>query len=310
MIYDDILGTIGRTPVVRINGLTQAGDATIYAKLERFNPTGSIKDRTAWGMVLAAEKAGKIKPGDTLVEPTSGNTGLGLAMIATVRKYHMVLVMPDTMSLERRYLLEHLGARIVLSPGEEGMHGSMRVAQHLVKEQGYFMLAQFNNPANPAIHETTTAQEIIDDFRERGLDYFVAGVGTGGTISGVGKVLKKTFSQVKVVAVEPDGSAVLSGKLPGLHGIQGIGAGFVPDNYQRQWVDRVISVREEDAYEAARHAAAREGLLVGISSGAALWAALQVAREIGPGKQILTILPDGAEHYLSTPLFQQKKRLF
>ncbi len=307
-IYQDIIETIGKTPVVRINHLTSENNANVYVKLEKFNPGGSIKDRTALGMVLEAERQGKIKPGDTLVEPTSGNTGIGLAMIAVVRGYNMVLTMPDTMSFERRALLEHLGAEIVLSAGEMGMQGAIELAQRMVDERGYFMVYQFSNPANPKIHEETTVHEILSDFRELGLDCLVCGVGTGGTLSGVGKILKETYPKIQNIAVEPYYSPVISGGEPGFHGIQGIGAGFVPENYHPEVVDRIMQVREDDAYEIAREASRREGLLIGISSGASLWAALQVAQEMSPSQNILTILPDGAEHYMSTPLFLHKKR--
>lgn len=307
-VYNNITETIGHTPVVRINHLTKETDGTVYVKLERSNPGGSVKDRTALGMILAAEKEGRLKAGDTIVEPTSGNTGIGLALIAVARGYHMVLTMPDTMSFERRAMLEHLGAEIILTTGELGMQGAIDMAHTLVKEQGYCMMAQFSNPANPGIHEETTAQEILDDFQDLGLDYFVSGIGTGGTMSGVGPVLKKVFPSIYNVAFEPAHSPVIAGGAPGMHGIQGIGAGFIPENYYAQYVDRLMHVKEGDAYETARLAASKEGLLLGISAGACLWVALELAKEVGSNKNILGIMPDGAEHYLSTPLFLHRKR--
>ncbi|MBF0287918.1 MAG: cysteine synthase A [SAR324 cluster bacterium] len=307
-IYNNILETIGHTPIIKINCLTKDNDASVYVKLEQFNPGASIKDRTAIGMITAAEQDGRLKPGDTIVEPTSGNTGIGLSMIATVRGYGIVLTMPDTMSFERRAILEHLGAEIVLTPGELGMQGSIEMAHSLVVERGYCMMSQFDNAANPQIHEKTTAQEIIADFQDVGLDYFVSGIGTGGTMSGTGKVLKQHFPDIKNVAVEPAGSPVISGGNPGIHGIQGIGAGFVPGNFHKEWVDEVMLAREDDAYETGRMAASLEGLLIGTSAGASLWAALQIAGKIEHSKNILAIMPDGAERYMSTPLFLSKKR--
>ncbi|MGK5090475.1 cysteine synthase A [Deltaproteobacteria bacterium TL4] len=304
-IYKDVLETIGNTPVVKMNQITEESDGNIYAKLERFNPGGSVKDRIALNMILEAEREGKIKPGDVLVEPTSGNTGIGLAMVATVRGYRMILTMPDTMSFERRALLEFLGAEIILTPGELGMRGAIEVAQTLVKERGYYMAYQFSNPANPKAHEAYTAREILEDFSELNLDYFVAGVGTGGTLSGVGRVLKKHFQGIKNIAVEPLSSAVLAGREPGLHGIQGIGAGFIPENYDTRVVDQIIGVSDEDALKVSRQIAAKEGILVGISSGANMWAALKIAKEEGSNKNILVILPDGAEHYMMTALFKR-----
>lgn len=303
-IYNNILETIGKTPVVRINYLTEGMPANIYGKLERFNPGGSIKDRIALSMILDAEEKGYIKPGDTIIEPTSGNTGIGLAMVATVRGYRMILTMPDTMSFERRNLLKLLGAEIVLTSGELGMQGAIDTARMMVEEYGYYMVYQFSNPANPEIHEKTTAQEIVNDFEKIGLDYFIAGVGTGGTISGVSRILKKVFPNIQSIAVEPASSHVLTGGHPGLHGIQGIGAGFIPENYDDQVVDRVISVTDEDSLQTAKELAAKEGMLVGISSGASLWAALQLANEVKE-KNILVILPDGAEQYLTTALFKR-----
>jgi cysteine synthase A len=307
-IYNDILGTIGSTPIVKINRLAGNEDAGVYVKLESFNPGGSVKDRTALGMILNAEKQGRLEPGDTIVEPTSGNTGIGLTLIAVVRGYGMVLTMPDTMSFERRAMMEHMGASITLTAGALGMRGAIEMAHTLVKERGYCMMSQFSNPANPAIHEETTAHEILEDFQNAELDYLVSGIGTGGTMSGTGKILKQHFPEIQNVAVEPAHCAAISGGPLGIHGIQGIGAGFVPDNYHPEWVDQVMLVTEGNAYDTARAAASREGILIGISSGASLWAALQIAKSEEKGKRILAILPDGAEHYMSTPLFIQKKR--
>ncbi len=307
-LYNDILETIGGTPIVKINRLTGNGDAGVYVKLESFNPGGSVKDRTALGMILDAEKEQRLKPGATIVEPTTGNTGIGLTLIAAVRGYGMVLTMPDSMSFERRAMMEHMGASIILTPGELGMQGAIEMAHTLVEERGYFMMSQFSNPSNPAIHEDTTAQEILKDFQNTGLDYLVSGIGTGGTMSGTGKILKRNFPGIQNIAVEPAHCAAISGGPLGIHGIQGLGAGFVPDNYHPEWVDQVMLVSEGNAYDTARAAASREGILIGISSGASLWAALQIAKSAVKGKRILAILPDGAEHYMSTPLFIQKKR--
>ena len=299
-----ILDTIGGTPLIRINRLTGDGDAEIVAKLESFNPGGSVKDRIARGMIEEAERTGALKPGDTIVEPTSGNTGIGLAMVAAVKGYEAVFTMPETMSVERRALLAHLGARVVLTPGSDGMKGAVDEADRLAEEPGHFRVRQFENPANPEAHRKTTSQEIIRDLDGRALDYFVAGVGTGGTITGNGEVFKRTFPGITVVAVEPAASPVLSGGSPGPHGIQGLGAGFIPGVYDAGVVDEVVRVADGDAVETARALARREGILAGISSGAAMFAALEVARRAGSGKLILVVLPDTGERYLSTDLFR------
>jgi cysteine synthase len=304
MRFESIIEAIGRTPLVRLNHLTGKADATIYVKLESANPGSSIKDRIGAAMIAAAEKAGRLRPGMTIVEPTSGNTGIALAMVAAARGYRCVLVMPETMSLERRALLRQLGADIVLTPGSEGMKGAIRKASELAEQAGYFQPLQFSNPANPNIHRLTTAAEIIEDLTEMHLDAFVAGVGTGGTITGAGGALKDKFG-CRVVAVEPDASPVLSGGQPAPHPIQGIGAGFVPDNYDRTIVDRVIRVTGQDAIATSRDLALREGILAGISSGANVWAALLMARELGPGRTVVTIVCDTGERYISTPLFDQ-----
>ncbi|HHW15655.1 MAG TPA: cysteine synthase A [Firmicutes bacterium] len=295
---------IGGTPLLRLTKLVEPGSAEVLAKLEGKNPGGSVKDRIARSMIDAAERDGKLKPGGTIIEPTSGNTGIGLAMVAAARGYRLVLTMPETMSVERRALLAAYGAELVLTPGAEGMAGAVRKAEALVAEHpDYYMPQQFKNPANPEAHRRTTAEEI---WRATGgaVDAFVAGVGTGGTITGVGGVLKARRPQALVVAVEPAASPVLSGGKPGPHKIQGIGPGFVPEVLDRSLLDRIIPVTDEDAFRTAAALAEQEGLLVGISSGAAAWAALQVARELGEGKRVVVILPDTGERYLSMQVFR------
>ncbi len=300
---EDVTQLVGRTPVVRLRRITPPDAAAVWLKLESFNPGGSVKDRAALGMIQAAEEAGMLRPGSTIVEPTSGNTGIALAMIAAVRGYRLVLVMPETMSIERRRLLAAYGAELVLTPGEEGMAGAVKRAQELLAQNpDWFMLDQFSNPANPAVHARTTAEEILSQLEGR-IDAFVAGVGTGGTITGVGRQLKRRLSRVQVVAVEPARSAVLSGQSAGPHRIQGIGAGFVPAILDRKVIDQIIRVDDEQAVAAARRLAREEGLLLGISSGAAVHAALQVAAELGAGKNVVAIAPDTGERYLSTGLF-------
>ncbi|MDH4157843.1 MAG: cysteine synthase A [candidate division Zixibacteria bacterium] len=302
MRFENIIEAIGHTPLVRINRLVSADAAAVYAKMESFNPCASVKDRIGAAMIAAAEKDGRLKPGMTIVEPTSGNTGIALAMVAAAKGYRSVFVMPDTMSIERRAILGSFGAEIILTPGEEGMKGAISVADELSQKEDYFQPFQFSNPANPEIHRRTTATEIIRDLGDMHLDAFVAGVGTGGTISGAGRVLKEKYG-CRVCAVEPDASPVLSGGEPGKHPIQGIGAGFVPDNYDTTIVDEVIRVTAEDASETARQLARKEGILAGISSGAIVWAALQKAAELGRGKTVVTFVCDTGERYLSTPLF-------
>lgn len=303
-IAQNVMELVGRTPMVRLNRLVKPQMAEVVLKLESFNPGGSVKDRIAMSMILAAEKEGKLKPGDTIVEPTSGNTGIGLAMIAASRGYKLILVMPDTMSVERRNLLKAYGAQVILTPGAKGMKGALEKVEEMVREQpGLFVPQQFANPANPQIHRETTAREIMEQTDGQ-LDAFVAGVGTGGTLTGVGEVLKKEKPGVKVFAVEPASSPVLSGGQPGPHKIQGIGAGFIPSVLNRGVIDRAIKVENDDAFETARRLAAEEGILVGISSGAAVFAALQVADELGAGKRVVVIAPDTGERYLSTELFR------
>jgi len=298
---ETVLELIGHTPVVRLRRLPLAGSATVWAKLESFNPGGSVKDRIARAMIEAAEEAGVLQPGGVIVEPTSGNTGIGLAMVAAVKGYRLILVMPDTMSLERRTLLRAYGADLILTPGAEGMKGAIARAEELVREYGYFMPQQFQNPANPEVHRRTTAAEILTQVGR--LDAFVGGVGTGGTITGVGEILKDTLPGVRIVAVEPADSPVLSGGAPGKHKIQGIGAGFVPAVLNPAVIDEVVQVSNEEAAETARRLAREEGILAGISSGAAAWAAVRVAERLGEGKTVVVVLPDTGERYLSTGLF-------
>ena len=303
-ICNNILETIGHTPIVRLNRLPEAGSAEVLVKLESFNPMRSVKDRIAYSMIQAAEKEGKISPGKTtIVEPTSGNTGIGLAMTAAARGYRLILTMPDSMSVERTRVLRALGAEIRLTPDALGMQGAIEKAEEILRElpDGY-MPQQFNNSANPAIHRCTTAYEIIEDTDAR-LDAFVAGVGTGGTITGVGEVLKERLRDIKLVAVEPKDSPVLSGGLPAPHAIQGIGAGFIPGVLNIEIIDRILPVEYADAKNVARRLACEEGILAGISSGAICWAALQIAREMGSSKRVLALLPDLGERYLSTDVY-------
>jgi cysteine synthase A len=306
-LVQNITQLIGDTPLVRLNRVVPEGSAEIYVKLEFQNPGGSVKDRIAISMIEAAEKEGRIKPGDTIIEPTSGNTGIGLAMVAAAKGYKAILVMPETMSLERRNLLRAYGAELVLTPGSEGMKGAIRKAEEILAENPhYFMPQQFKNPANVKIHRETTGPEIVEAIRNHDgkLDAFVAGVGTGGTITGAGEVLKREFPGIKLYAVEPSASPVLSGGNPGPHKIQGIGAGFVPDILNTEIYDGVITVDNEQAFETARRVAREEGILCGISSGAAIFAALKVAAELGAGKRVVAVVPSNGERYLSTPLFQ------
>jgi cysteine synthase A len=302
-ISKDTLHTIGSTPLVRINHLTGDGDAEVYAKIEGLNPGGSVKDRIALNMIECAEKEGRLRPGDTIIEPTSGNTGIGLAMVAAVKGYRLVLTMSENMSKERRQLLKAFGAEIILTDARKGMMGAVEKAEELyLKNRNYFMPQQFENRANPDAHRKTTAPEIIEDLG--GIpDAFVAGVGTGGTITGVGEVFKEKRKDCYIVAVEPAGSPVLSGGEPGQHRIAGIGAGFYPGILNTEIYDEIIPVTDENAEETARELARREGLLVGISSGAAMWAAIQIAGRFGRGKRVVVILPDRGERYLSTGLF-------
>jgi cysteine synthase A len=299
----DILEQIGNTPLVRLALLEEPGSAAIYAKVEAFNPGGSIKDRICLAMIEAAEREGCLKPGGSVVEPTSGNTGIGLSMVCAVKGYKLVLTMPDTMSIERRRLLAAYGAELVLTPGAQGMRGAVQKAEELAAANGYLLPQQFKNPANPEVHRRTTGPEIVTAMAGQSIDAFVAGVGTGGTITGVGEVLRKHNPHVLIAAVEPADSAVLSGGEPGPHKIQGIGAGFVPDVLNTGIYDEIIKVGNDAAYTATKRLAMAAGLLVGVSSGAAFVAAVQVANKLGVGKNVVVILPDTGERYLSTGVF-------
>ena len=281
MIYNGAIELIGRTPILKVTNMIDKNSADVYVKLEKFNPGGSVKDRAALGMIERAEEAGLLKKGSVIVEPTSGNTGIALAMIGRVKGYKVVIVMPETMSKERRDLIKAYGAELVLTEGSKGMKGAIEKATELVNEKGYFMPQQFENIANPEKHYETTAQEIYEDIND--LDVFVAGVGTGGTISGIGKSLKEKINGIEIVAVEPSNSQVIAGKNPGPHKIQGIGAGFVPQNYKQEYVDKVVAVSDENAIKTAVDFAKNEGILVGISSGAAVYAAIEIAKKLGKG---------------------------
>ncbi|MGF9964704.1 cysteine synthase A [Bacillus rhizoplanae] len=302
-VAQSVSDLIGKTPIVKLNRIVEEGSADIYLKLEFMNPGSSVKDRIALAMIEDAEKKGLLKEGDTIIEPTSGNTGIGLAMVAAAKGYKAILVMPETMSVERRNLLRAYGAELVLTPGSEGMGGAIRKATELSKEHGYFIPQQFQNDANPEIHRLTTGPEIVGQMGDQ-LDAFISGVGTGGTITGAGEVLKEKYKDIKVYAVEPADSPVLSGGKPGPHKIQGIGAGFVPGTLDTDVYDEVIQVKTEQSFEYARRVAREEGILVGISSGAAIYAATEVAKKLGKGKKVLVIIPSNGERYLSTPLYQ------
>ena len=306
-IHDDITSLVGNTPLVRLNKLAKGIHAEIIAKLEYFNPGGSVKDRIGVSMIDAAEHDGKLKRGMTVIEPTSGNTGIALAYICAARGYRLIIAMPETMSVERRKMLKAYGAELVLTPGVDGMRGAVEKAKELVKKTpNSIMLQQFENPANPDAHRQKTAQEIWDATAGR-IDILVCGVGTGGTITGCGEALKKLKPGLKAIAVEPSGSPVLSTGVPGSHRIQGIGAGFVPAILNRKIIDEIITVTDEDARDTARNLAREEGILVGISSGAALWAAMKVgSRSENKGKMIVVVLPDTGERYLSTWLFEEE----
>ncbi|HEY7138678.1 MAG TPA: cysteine synthase A [Methylomirabilota bacterium] len=301
-IADSVLDLIGNTPLVKLGRICPAGSATILAKVESQNPGGSVKDRIARSMIEDAERRGTLRPGSTLVEPTSGNTGIGLALVAAVKGYRLILTMPDDMSLERRRLLARLGAELVLTPAIEGMTGAVYAAQELCRTHpGYVMLQQFENPANPEAHRRTTALEILEATGGK-VDGFVAGVGTGGTITGVGEVLRERVPHVRIVAVEPARSPVLSGGKFGVHGIQGIGASFVPGILNRAVIDEIVQVKDENAMAMALRLAREEGLLVGVSAGANVWAAVAVAERLGAGRTVVTVLCDTGERYLSVPL--------
>ncbi|MEH7657345.1 cysteine synthase A, partial [Bacillus velezensis] len=283
--------------------IVESNSADIYLKLEFMNPGSSVKDRIALAMIEDAEKKGLLKEGDTIIEPTSGNTGIGLAMVAAAKGYKAILVIPETMSIERRNLLRAYGAELVLTPGPEGMGGEIRQATELAKEHGYFIPQQFKNQSNPEIHRLTTGPEIVEQMGDQ-LDASIAGIGTGGTITGAGEVLKEAYKDIKIYAVEPADSPVLSGGKPGPHKIQGIGAGFIPETLDVEVYDEIIQVKAEQAFEYARRVAKEEGILVGISSGAVIYAATEVAKKLGKGKKVLVIIPSNGERYLSTPLYQ------
>jgi cysteine synthase A len=303
-IYNDITETVGNTPMVRLNRIVPEGIAEVDVKIESFNPLSSVKDRIAVSMINEAERSGELKPGGTIVEATSGNTGIGLAFVAAARGYHCTLFMPDTMSVERRKLLQALGAELILTPGPKGIKESQRLAEeYAAKTPGAWLSRQFDNPANVKVHRETTAREILADSGGK-VDAFVAGVGTGGTVTGVGEVLKKELGSVLIAAVEPVESQVLKGGAHNPHKIQGIGAGMVPSIYNAKVVDRVIDVTYDDAVTTTRRLAKEEGIFVGISSGAVTWAAIQLAKELGPGKRVVAVLASTGERYLSTPLFE------
>lgn len=301
-IYENITELIGHTPIIKLQNVP-ADSADVYVKLGAFNPGGSVKDRIALSMIRAAEADGRLQAGGTIVEPTSGNTGIGLAFVGSALGYKVVIVMPESFSLERRKLIQAYGAKLVLTPASGGMKAAIAKAKELSETEGYFLAMQFENPANPEVHEKTTGAEIIDAFGPTGLDAFVAGAGTGGTITGVSHALKKVNPNIKTYVVEADESAILSGEPAGPHKIQGISAGFIPGNLDTKSYDEIIRVKGEDAILIARHLGGKEGFLVGISSGAAIYAALEVAKKLGKGKKVLAIAPDNGERYLSTALY-------
>lgn len=300
---EKVLEQIGNSPLVRLKKLESENSAAIYGKVEAFNPGGSVKDRICLAMIEKAEKDGCIRPGDTVIEPTSGNTGIGLSMVCAVKGYKLILTMPDTMTVERRRLLAAYGAELILTPGAQGMRGAVQKAEELAAAHGYLLPQQFRNPANPEIHRQTTGPEIISAMSGLSIDGFVAGIGTGGTITGAGEVLREHNPKIHIAAVEPADSPVLSGGTPGPHKIQGIGAGFVPEVLNTSIYNEVITVTNEEAYAQTRTLAKAEGILTGISSGAALVAALKVAGKLGKGKNVVVILPDTGERYLSTGVF-------
>lgn len=301
MIYNGALELIGNTPILKLNNLVEEDSAEVYVKLEKFNPGGSVKDRAALGMIERAEKEGLLKAGSTIVEPTSGNMGIALAMIGKLKGYKVVIIMPDSMSKERRDLIKAYGAELILTDGALGMNGSIKMANELAKKDGYFMPQQFENLANPEKHFETTAEEIYLDLKD--IDVFIAGVGTGGTVTGVGKKLKEKINNLKVIAVEPENSPVLSGGRAGAHKIQGLGSGFIPEIYDDKVVDEIRTVSDEDALRFTKIFAEKEGVLVGISSGAVIYTALKAAKELGKGKKVLVIAPDGGEKYISMGIF-------
>lgn len=304
-IYNSVTELIGKTPIVKLNKIVPEDSADVFVKLEFFNPGGSVKDRIALSMIEKAEHDGLLKPGDTIIEPTSGNTGIGLSMVGVAKGYKVIIVMPETMSIERRLLMKGYGAELILTPGADGISGSIREAERLAKENGYFLPLQFENEANPLVHEKTTGPEIHQAFGVNGLDAFVAGIGTGGTITGAGRELKRVYPKIELIGVEPAESAILEGKEAGPHKIQGIGTGFVPKTLDTSVYDKVLSISGDEAMETAREVGRKEGILVGISSGAAIAAALKVAKELGKGKKVLAVVPDNGERYLSTAFYQE-----
>ena len=306
--FKSSINLIGKTPIIKLNNIVPKECAEVFGKAEFFNPGGSVKDRIALSMIEAAEKDGRLKPGMSIVEPTSGNTGIGLAMVGAIKGYKVILTMPEAMSYERRVLLKMLGADLLLTPGEDGMIGSVKKAEELVENNNnYFMPQQFLNPANPEVHRQTTAVEIIKSIKD--IDAFVVGVGTGGTLTGVGEELKEINKSTKIYAVEPASSAVLSNKKPGSHQIQGIGAGFIPQVLNQNIIDEVITVSDEQAFETQRKLAELEGIISGISSGAAMWASIEIAKKLGKNKKIVTILPDTGDRYMSMGEFIIKKEI-
>lgn len=305
MILNNIYQAIGNTPIIKLNNLTDENMADVLVKVESFNPSGSVKDRAALYMIEGAEKEGKLKKGDTIIEPTSGNTGIGLAMVGASKGYKVILTMPDSMSIERRKILKAYGAELILTEGKLGMSGAVEKAKSLAEDKGYFLPDQFSNKDNVRAHYETTAEEILRDVDGK-LHAFIAGVGTGGTISGVGRKLKEKINDISIVAVEPSKSQVLSGNDPAPHGIQGLGANFVPAILDRSAIDKIMDISDEEALKYARLLGEKEGILVGISAGANLATAIKVAKELGRGKRVLTILPDTGERYLSTDLFSEE----
>jgi len=302
-LANSVAELVGHTPIVKLNHATGENEGNVYVKLEFFNPGSSVKDRIALAMIEAAEKDGTLQPGGTIIEPTSGNTGIGLAMVAAAKGYRAILVMPETMSIERRKLLRAYGAELVLTPGPEGMKGAIAKAESLAQENGYFLPQQFENQANAQVHRLTTGPEIVEAFDGLQLDAFVAGIGTGGTITGAGEVLKEKYPEIEIIAVEPKDSPVLSGGNPGSHKIQGIGAGFVPKVLNTEVYTSIFQVDNETAFEVARKTGREEGVLVGISSGAAIHAAIETAKRLGKGSNVLAIVPSNGERYLSTALY-------
>lgn len=307
-IYNSITELIGNTPLLKLNRVVPEDSANVYVKLESKNPAGSVKDRIALAMIEKAEREGKLKPGSTIVEPTSGNTGIGLASVAAAKGYKIIIVMPESMSIERRKLMKGYGAELILTPASEGMKASIAKAEELVKEKGYFMPMQFENPENPNIHELTTGPEIIEAFQGTGktIDAFVAGVGTGGTLSGIGHALKKANENTKVYALEPAEAPLLKEGKTGKHGIQGISAGFIPKNLDQDIYDDVVEISTDKAMETAREVARKEGFLPGISAGANIAGALELAKKLGKGHNVVTVAPDGGDRYLSTALFNEE----